>query len=54
MFKKGLQDSAVTKFRSLKKKKSKQIDSIFQSNKEYKRQIQIKELLVAEQKPFEK
>ena len=48
MFKKGLQDSAVTKFRSLKKKEVK-------TNK-FKRQIQIqiKEHLVAEQTPFEK
>ena len=44
MFKKGLQDSAVTKFRSVKKKKSKQINSKQQSTN-------VK--LVAEQKPFE-
>ena len=51
MFKKGLQDSAVTKFRSLKKKKSKQINSNQQSTN-----IKFKStnLLVAEQKPFEK
>ena len=53
MFKKGLQDSAVTKFRSFKKKKkkSKQINSKQVATK-YKRQIQIqiKEHLVAEQK----
>ena len=51
MFKKGLQDSAVTKFRSLKKKTSQQIDSKQQStNVKFKS----KDRSVAEQKPFEK
>mgnify|MGYP001349885750 CR=1 FL=1 len=40
MFKKGLQDSAVTKFRSLKKKEVK--TNKFKATK-YKHQIQIKE-----------